>query len=141
MLYNTRSHNIVKGSVFVDIDSFMEHFVKCSTWTVCAAFIIDPKFDPSTKDLKLVKPTILIANDSTGPDGAQEYAIFQWKNEKWIQFDSFTTSWSRPIYFRDYLEIQLKSIQEKGKPTGEWYDEFNHTRLTFDPDHICWHCR
>lgn len=53
-----------------------------STWTLCTAFELN---------------FYLFANDSTGPDGAQEYAVFNARHHtnewKYRQIESITFSW------------------------------------------------
>lgn len=50
-----------------------------STWTLCTAFEIGG---------------YLFVNDSTGPDGAQEYAVLKPHSDgHWLQIESITFSW------------------------------------------------
>src|SRR5262245_14566957 len=59
------------------------------TWTSCTAF---------------EHRGYLFLNDSTGPDGAQEYAILR-KNDDgtWLQIESITFSWCNSEKARDYI--------------------------------------
>jgi len=46
----------------------------------------------------------LFLNDSTGPDGAQEYAILRPSNDaSWLQIESITFSWCNLDKAREYV--------------------------------------
>jgi hypothetical protein len=64
------------------------------TWCRCAGFQLE------------TAPDTLFLNDSTSPDGAQEYAILRNLNGVWYQVDSITFGWIKSIakasmYIRD----------------------------------------
>lgn len=49
----------------------------------------------------------LFLNDSTSPDGAQEYGVVLCEDEYLIQIESITFSWCQPFKARIYIDLVL----------------------------------
>ena len=81
MMYKQRPHKVCPiADLATLVDKLANH-----TWTTCSAF--------SWRSLTLL-------NDSTGPDGAQEYAVI--RDGK--QIESLTVSWMKPAELAALLE-------------------------------------
>jgi hypothetical protein len=142
MLHHWRKHNVSRGSIHTTVQSFAIHFERCGTWCLCNGFIIDPEFKSYLEEVKLVKPTLLMVNDSISENSAQEYGLFYREDNKWVQIDSFTTSWSDIDSIKNHLELNLRSIQDTGRPISNWpMKRFVHDQVTLNNDHVCMHCR
>lgn len=73
------------------------------TWTTCTGF----KFGD----------TLLFLNDSTGPDGAQEYAVCEILEDGTVrQVESYTISWMDEEKFISSLEQTIDSGGFPGRP-------------------------
>lgn len=81
MMYPKRPHKVCEVA---DLATLV-HKLTNYTWTTCSAF--------SWRSLTLL-------NDSTGPDGAQEYAVIRASE----QIESITVSWMKPDELRELLE-------------------------------------
>lgn len=142
MLHHWRKHNISKRAIHTTIQSFASYFERCATWCLCNGFIIDPEFNSYLEEVKLVKPTLLLVNDSICVNSAQEYGLLYREDDKWVQIDSFTTSWSDIESIKNHLELNLRSIQDTGRPISNWHmKRFVHDQVTLENDHVCMHCR
>lgn len=90
------------------VELLIEH-----TWTLCTAF--------------LVGETLTLPNDSTSPDGAQEYAVVR----DGRQIESLTVSWMKP----ERLLAVLQKLDTEGGTGGVV------TIATHAPGDHCGHCR
>lgn len=70
-------------------------------WTTCSGFRIGP---------------LVFLNDSTGPDGAQEYAVFHEPSGR--QIESLTVSWMGTEKLKDCIERMLAGTYEGVEPWG-----------------------
>jgi hypothetical protein len=68
-----------------DLSKIVEKLVE-NTWTACTAFRWNG---------------LLLFNDSTGPDGAQEYAVVRERDAR--QIESLTVSWMDPLILKAVL--------------------------------------
>lgn len=94
-----------------------------STWTLCTAFVLGE---------------YVFANDATGPDGAQEYAVLRPRRERgdYQQIESITFSWCSEVRA---LELIRRVV------TGEFDHQklgsVSPVRLEQPRDHrVCGHC-
>jgi hypothetical protein len=73
---------------------------------------------------------LLFLNDSTGPDGAQEYAVFDERSGK--QIESLTVSWMTP----EKLAAAIDRLMAEGTPDTwqEGMPSLNH------PEGCCYAC-
>ena len=117
MMHKTRAFRVSD----VDRDGYMltpfslAHLLTQYDWTVCSAFRIEH---------------LVFANDSTGPDGAQEYAVFDTDLGK--QVESLTVSWMKG----EKLEALIHQYLKKDYGVEPWGElpNFNH------PEGYCARC-
>lgn len=81
---------------------------------------------------------VLWLNDSTGPDGAQEWAVVRKKDG--LQLESITVGWALPEKDREHiLEVQKRFGGGKGKPS--WGLDYKLADHALDhPEGTCHHC-
>ena len=78
----------------------------------------------------------LFVNDSTSPDGAQEYGVLQPAGKDFAQIESLTFSWMTPIQALDII----RRVQA-GEFDREQYDLITAERLESPEQHgRCHHC-
>lgn len=78
MFHNNRTWNIIKVS---SMDELAKKLFE-DTWDTCTGFDLDD---------------VLYLNDSTCPDGAQEYATVVREGDAYFQIESTTFSWLKDI--------------------------------------------
>lgn len=85
MLHKGRTWSVSPVELAEDLaEKLSEH-----TWTLCTAF---------------EHRGYLFLNDSTGPDGAQEYAVLRKRDDgQWLQIESITFGWCSREKSLDYL--------------------------------------
>jgi hypothetical protein len=65
------------------------------TWCVCNGFYVAGR------------PDVVFLNDSTGPDGAQEYAVCRKEDGNWYQIESITFGWCKLDRAEQYVRGML----------------------------------
>jgi hypothetical protein len=114
MLFSTRPHSVV--DLGADFKAAANKLTK-NTWTACSGFRVG---------------RLTLLNDSTGPDGAQEYAVFHDSRPAGVQIESLTVSWMTEERLTAVLE-RLNAAPYTGVETGP-YELRNH------PSGSCAHC-
>ena len=76
-----------------------------------------------------------IINDSTSPNGAQEYGIVP-VSDPTRQVESITFGWCGLLQATSYL----RQIAESEFDEGFWGSGINPKQVTQDPTHHCHHC-
>ena len=84
MMFRNRSYQVWP---LADLDEVVTKLTE-HDWTTCQAFAVE---------------NLLLANDSTGPDGAQEYAVIR----DGRQIESLTVSWMKPERLKEVLQELL----------------------------------
>lgn len=74
---------------------------------------------------------LVFLNDSTGPDGAQEYAVFN--ETTGTQLESFTVSWMVAAKLKEAIEKLLAG-------TYEYVDPWGSLPSLAHPEGSCAHC-
>jgi hypothetical protein len=94
-----------------------------ATWCLCTAFRLDGHHDT------------LFLNDSTSPDGIQEYAVVRHIEGAWYQVNSISFGWiDNPERAASYLTTAISGGYDADKEDPE--------ALCFhDPQHPCAFCR
>lgn len=111
MMHKTRSYSVVPVETAERLaDILAEH-----TWCSCNAFAF---------------AGLIFANDSTGPDGAQEYAIVK----DGTQIESITFGWCDRAKALDYI------TQLAAGTLGTPYCAVTNTFETPEQHGSCWHC-
>ena len=74
MIHNDRIFGVEQISNIESLAHILFHY----TWANCAGYLLE---------------RYLFLNDSFSPDGAQEYAVFRFSDDQFIQIESITVSW------------------------------------------------
>ena len=101
---------------YEDLDALVADLYRCSSWTGCTGFLWNG---------------LLFLNDSTGPDGAQEYAVV--RERDMLQVESFTVSWMKPERFKELA-------QEVAKPAWPHTYRVVSNRIEDPVGHRCGLC-
>ncbi len=115
MMHKGRVHQLVLVNT---LDELVREITR-TTWTSCTGFYYGG---------------LLLLNDCTGPDGAQEYAIVD--PSKGVQVESLTISWMKPEKFR---EVMCDLIDQKAKGELEIMS-IGPFLWEMAPDHKCHLC-
>lgn len=117
MFYEKRKYTIHEYTTVLDDLSKLATDLTDYTWCGCQGFKIDNYY---------------LLNDSTGPDGAQEYAVFKKIDNKLVQIESITFSWCNHHEALQYLSDILF-----GK-----YDDENYKSVDYNiiDNHKCFGC-
>lgn len=115
MLYPSRVHTLKEVTDIEELASLLtEH-----TWTLCTGFC-----------LRADERTILFLNDSTGENGAQEYAVL---DQAGVQSESITFGWCNHARAAELIRFVLAgNLESMG-----CYD----LHIDSNPKHLCRHCR
>lgn len=115
MLHPSRRFAVVDATGIEDLlEKLLEH-----TWCGCAGFRLG---------------SLLFLNDSTGADGAQEYAVVH--EPTMTQVESLTVSWMTHATLRAWLEARDDLL------TGEAYADCSSVKIEAAAAHgTCWLCR
>ena len=79
----------------VDTPEELAEKLEQTIWTRCTGFRLG---------------SYLWLNDSTGPDGAQEYAVV--REDSRLQLESITVSWCTPAELRSYIDACVRGLWE-----------------------------
>ncbi len=117
MLHRQRSWSIAP----VDNAETLSKKLTQSTWCGCNGFQLG---------------RYLFVNDSTSPDGAQEYGVLKPVGKGFAQIESLTFSWMTPVQALDIVRRVLA-----GEFDREQYDLITAERLESPEQHgRCHHC-
>ncbi len=119
MLHKNRVFRVVNRAShgnLITTPNELAHILYDHTWCLCSGFQIDH---------------LVFLNDSTSPDGAQEYAVFDIFAKK--QIESLTVSWYDNVY---KLEKEISSLLKSNEHHILHRDmpSLNH------PEGSCMHC-
>ena len=117
MLFNSRVHSIEHVEHTVDLAEKLTNY----TWCRCQGFSLRG---------------LLFLNDSSGPDGAQEYAVvIDNKDGTGKQIESITFSWCNTGKAIRYIEECISLAKGHEKPYGA-----RHVPLNTDHNGPCHNC-
>jgi hypothetical protein len=122
MFFEKRKYKVKK---YDTVDALMDDFERCQTWCLCDGFKAEG---------------VLILNDSTCEDGAQEYAVIIPAQDRktGTQIDSITASWCKPGEMRRiFKECYLPYVDAP-------CTSFMNTEVTLNlnhPEGICQFCQ
>jgi hypothetical protein len=109
----------------VDTDEELAEKLIDFTWCRCAAFQLR------------ASPDTLFLNDSTSPDGIQEYAVLRCVEGSWFQVESITFGWIKSL--EDAARYVREAVTGVYDPDARRWGAFEpHFHEPEDP---CEHCR
>jgi hypothetical protein len=117
MPFHQRQWNVVEVG-----PSQLAHRLVAHSWCMCVGFLCEG---------------VLWLNDSTSPDGAQEWAVVRASDHQ--QLESITVGWATPEDDKKQVaEIQARFANGRGKPA--WGRDYKLEPGALEHGEVCHHC-